>query len=150
MTEPLLADNAERFVLFPIRYNQIWEMYKKAEASVWTGEGGGQAWRASAGAGRAGRARCLNAGPMGNNGGGGAGGSAPRHGPARPPFLLRYPPDWFPGPRAGPAPAERKLVASVWLPRAGLAAARFQAALLSSLCFLAGFSLAYFLGAQMS
>lgn len=37
-TEPLLADNADRFVLFPIKYNQIWEMYKKAEASFWTGK----------------------------------------------------------------------------------------------------------------
>ncbi|KAI3436759.1 hypothetical protein D9Q98_006171 [Chlorella vulgaris] len=37
-TEPLLADNADRFVMFPIRYNDIWEMYKKAEASFWTAE----------------------------------------------------------------------------------------------------------------
>lgn len=37
-SEPLLQENADRFVLFPIRYNQIWEMYKKAEASFWTAE----------------------------------------------------------------------------------------------------------------
>lgn len=37
-SEPLLQENADRFVLFPIRYNQIWEMYKKAEASFWTGK----------------------------------------------------------------------------------------------------------------
>jgi ribonucleoside-diphosphate reductase subunit M2 len=37
MTEPILADNPERFVLFPIKYLQVWEMYKKAEASFWTG-----------------------------------------------------------------------------------------------------------------
>lgn len=36
--EPLLRDNPNRFVLFPIRYQQIWEMYKKAEASFWTAE----------------------------------------------------------------------------------------------------------------
>lgn len=27
-----------RFVLFPIRYNEIWSMYKQAEASFWTAE----------------------------------------------------------------------------------------------------------------
>ncbi|KAL4450565.1 hypothetical protein ABPG77_000921 [Micractinium sp. CCAP 211/92] len=37
-TEPLLADNDDRFVLFPIRYRDIWEFYKKAEASFWTAE----------------------------------------------------------------------------------------------------------------
>ena len=36
--EPLLDENSDRFVLFPIKYNQIWEMYKKAEASFWTAE----------------------------------------------------------------------------------------------------------------
>ena len=29
-----------RFTMFPIKYPQVWEMYKKAEASFWTG-----AWR---------------------------------------------------------------------------------------------------------
>ncbi|BBI30427.1 ribonucleotide reductase small subunit [Acanthamoeba castellanii medusavirus] len=38
LSEPLLAPNAGRFVLFPIRYPRIWEMYKKAEASFWTAE----------------------------------------------------------------------------------------------------------------
>lgn len=36
--EPLLQDNPNRFVLFPIKYNDIWKMYKKAEASFWTVE----------------------------------------------------------------------------------------------------------------
>ncbi|KAL7266838.1 Ribonucleotide-diphosphate reductase (RNR), small subunit [Rhizina undulata] len=36
--EPLLAENKNRFVLFPIKYNEIWSMYKKAEASFWTAE----------------------------------------------------------------------------------------------------------------
>ncbi|KAJ9660835.1 Ribonucleotide-diphosphate reductase (RNR), small subunit [Coniosporium apollinis] len=36
--EPLLHENAQRFVLFPIKYHEIWHMYKKAEASFWTAE----------------------------------------------------------------------------------------------------------------
>ncbi|KAF3787110.1 Ribonucleoside-diphosphate reductase small chain [Nymphaea thermarum] len=36
--EPLLQSNPDRFCMFPIRYPQIWEMYKKAEASFWTAE----------------------------------------------------------------------------------------------------------------
>lgn len=36
--EPLLASNPDRFCMFPIQYPQIWEMYKKAEASFWTAE----------------------------------------------------------------------------------------------------------------
>ncbi|EEY20886.1 ribonucleoside-diphosphate reductase small chain [Verticillium alfalfae VaMs.102] len=36
--EPLLRENGQRFVLFPIKYHEIWQMYKKAEASFWTAE----------------------------------------------------------------------------------------------------------------
>ncbi|XP_052872282.1 ribonucleoside-diphosphate reductase subunit M2 isoform X2 [Anopheles cruzii] len=36
--EPLLRDNPRRFVIFPIQYHDIWQMYKKAEASFWTVE----------------------------------------------------------------------------------------------------------------
>ncbi|MCB0819219.1 MAG: ribonucleotide-diphosphate reductase subunit beta [Bacteroidetes bacterium] len=36
--EPILRENKDRFVLFPIRHKEIWEMYKKAEASFWTAE----------------------------------------------------------------------------------------------------------------
>jgi len=36
--EPLLKESKRRFVLFPIQYNEIWQMYKKAEASFWTAE----------------------------------------------------------------------------------------------------------------
>jgi ribonucleoside-diphosphate reductase beta chain len=36
--EPLLMENKNRFVLFPIQYGDIWQMYKKAEASFWTAE----------------------------------------------------------------------------------------------------------------
>jgi ribonucleoside-diphosphate reductase beta chain len=34
----LLQENKKRFVLFPIKYPAIWEMYKKHEASLWTAE----------------------------------------------------------------------------------------------------------------
>jgi hypothetical protein len=34
--EPLLRANPHRFVLFPIQHNDIWRIYKKAEASFWT------------------------------------------------------------------------------------------------------------------
>jgi ribonucleotide reductase beta subunit family protein with ferritin-like domain len=36
--EPLLQENPHHFVLFPIHHNDIWQMYKKAEASFWTAE----------------------------------------------------------------------------------------------------------------
>ena len=36
--EPLLKENKDRFVIFPIRHSDIWEFYKKAEASFWTAE----------------------------------------------------------------------------------------------------------------
>ena len=34
--ENILADDKNRYVLFPIKYQQIWKMYKKAVASFWT------------------------------------------------------------------------------------------------------------------
>jgi len=37
-SEPLLMENPQRFVMFPIQYPEIWEMYKKHEASFWTAE----------------------------------------------------------------------------------------------------------------
>lgn len=36
--EILLEENKDRFVLFPIKYDAIWEMYKKSVASFWTAE----------------------------------------------------------------------------------------------------------------
>ncbi|MBS1559354.1 MAG: ribonucleotide-diphosphate reductase subunit beta [Bacteroidetes bacterium] len=36
--EPILAENKDRFVLFPIRHHDIWKFYKQAEASFWTAE----------------------------------------------------------------------------------------------------------------
>ncbi len=37
-SEPLLMDDPTRFVIFPIKHDDIWEFYKKAEASFWTAE----------------------------------------------------------------------------------------------------------------
>ncbi len=36
--EPLLQENPNRFVLFPIEHDDIWQFYKKSEASFWTAE----------------------------------------------------------------------------------------------------------------
>ena len=38
LNEPILQENPNRFVLFPIQHDDIWKMYKKAEASFWTAE----------------------------------------------------------------------------------------------------------------
>ena len=38
VNEPILTENKQRFVLFPIKHPRVWEMYKKAEASFWTAE----------------------------------------------------------------------------------------------------------------
>lgn len=36
--EPILMPNDNRFVLFPIQHDDIWQFYKRAEASFWTAE----------------------------------------------------------------------------------------------------------------
>ncbi|MEC8627088.1 MAG: ribonucleotide-diphosphate reductase subunit beta, partial [Bacteroidota bacterium] len=36
--EPILQDTQDRFVLFPIQYEEMWHMYKCAEASFWVAE----------------------------------------------------------------------------------------------------------------
>ncbi|HEX8656109.1 MAG TPA: ribonucleoside-diphosphate reductase small subunit [Hymenobacter sp.] len=36
--EPLLAENPNRFVLFPIQNDEVWQFYKKSQASFWTAE----------------------------------------------------------------------------------------------------------------
>ena len=33
LQEPILQDNKDRFVIFPIQHHDIWEWYKKSEAS---------------------------------------------------------------------------------------------------------------------
>jgi ribonucleoside-diphosphate reductase beta chain len=38
LEEPILRENKDRFVLFPIRQHEIWKYYKQAEASFWTAE----------------------------------------------------------------------------------------------------------------
>ena len=34
--EPILTENPNRFTIFPLKYNDLWELYKKAESSFWT------------------------------------------------------------------------------------------------------------------
>ena len=36
--EPILRPNKDRFVIFPIQHNDLWDWYKKQEASFWTAE----------------------------------------------------------------------------------------------------------------
>ena len=36
--EPVLQENKNRFVIFPIKHHDIWEFYKSMEASFWTAE----------------------------------------------------------------------------------------------------------------
>jgi len=36
--EPILKENKDRFVLFPIVHDDIWKFYKEEEASIWTAE----------------------------------------------------------------------------------------------------------------
>jgi ribonucleoside-diphosphate reductase beta chain len=36
--EPILEENKDRFVVFPIKHQDLWEWYKKQEASFWTAE----------------------------------------------------------------------------------------------------------------
>ena len=36
--EPILQENPDRFVLYPIRFDDLWAYYKKAEGSFWTAE----------------------------------------------------------------------------------------------------------------
>ena len=38
LPEPILQENKNRFVLFPIEHHDIWEMYKKQQACIWTAE----------------------------------------------------------------------------------------------------------------
>jgi ribonucleoside-diphosphate reductase beta chain len=38
IVEPILEENKGRFVIFPIKHHDIWEWYKKSEASFWTAE----------------------------------------------------------------------------------------------------------------
>lgn len=36
--EPILQPNKDRFVIFPIKHQDLWEWYKKQEACIWTAE----------------------------------------------------------------------------------------------------------------
>jgi ribonucleoside-diphosphate reductase subunit M2 len=36
--ETILSEEEKRYVIFPIKYDEVWKMYKKAEANFWTAE----------------------------------------------------------------------------------------------------------------
>ena len=36
--EVLLSEEEKRYVIFPIKHDEVWKMYKKAEANFWTAE----------------------------------------------------------------------------------------------------------------
>ena len=36
--EPMLNEEKNRYVIFPIQHEPFWEMYKRAEANFWTAE----------------------------------------------------------------------------------------------------------------
>ena len=38
MAEPLLQEDPKRFVILPIRHDDIWKMYKDQMACFWTAE----------------------------------------------------------------------------------------------------------------
>jgi ribonucleoside-diphosphate reductase beta chain len=38
-SDPLLTATNDRFCLFPVKHDDLWEFYKKAQASYWTAEG---------------------------------------------------------------------------------------------------------------
>jgi ribonucleotide reductase beta subunit family protein with ferritin-like domain len=38
LPEPLLEENPNRFVILPIKYNDVWRMYKQQMAAFWTAE----------------------------------------------------------------------------------------------------------------
>ena len=38
MSEVLLSPEEKRYVIFPIRHDEIWKMYKQSEANFWTTE----------------------------------------------------------------------------------------------------------------
>jgi ribonucleotide reductase beta subunit family protein with ferritin-like domain len=36
--EPILAENSNRFTIFPLKYHNLWDLYKKAQMTIWTAE----------------------------------------------------------------------------------------------------------------
>ena len=38
LPEPILQENPDRFVIFPIQHQELWEEYKKQQACIWTAE----------------------------------------------------------------------------------------------------------------
>jgi len=84
--EPILRDNPDRFILLPITYPEVWAMYKKAEASFWTGALREWRWRACGGSAETGRARQFAHGASDSFGKGRP--ARPAQAPAAPPPTL--------------------------------------------------------------
>jgi len=84
--EPILRDNPDRFILLPITYPEVWAMYKKAEASFWTGGLREWRWRACGGPAETGRARQFAHGASDSFGKGRP--ARPAQAPAAPPPTL--------------------------------------------------------------
>ena len=38
INEPLLNEKNNRMTVYPIKYNDIWQLYKKQQANYWTAE----------------------------------------------------------------------------------------------------------------
>ena len=38
LPEPILQENKDRFVIFPIQHDDIWQLYKQQQACIWTAE----------------------------------------------------------------------------------------------------------------
>jgi ribonucleoside-diphosphate reductase beta chain len=38
ITEPILIENPNRFTVFPVNHNDLWQLYKEAESSFWVAE----------------------------------------------------------------------------------------------------------------
>jgi ribonucleotide reductase beta subunit family protein with ferritin-like domain/glutaredoxin len=38
LDEPLLQENSHRFTIFPLKYHNLWDLYKKAQMTNWTAE----------------------------------------------------------------------------------------------------------------
>lgn len=36
--EPLLKENPNKYVIFPIKYGDIWNMYKEVVGSIWSAD----------------------------------------------------------------------------------------------------------------
>ena len=37
-TEPILRDNPNRFVMFPIEHDDVWGLYKRTQSALWVAQ----------------------------------------------------------------------------------------------------------------